>query len=121
MTSSIDQSPGCERSGGKEAEFIADAADVGGTAADKTIVPPAADAVDEADCEPLNGVETDVGKDALDDNVEGDLYVDEPITVFTTPDCSGCTSATRGARYFTFEFVELAAVDVVFETCFDSS
>lgn len=115
ITSSIDQSPGCDRRGGKAAELIVDAAEGGGAPVEKTTAPAAAAAVDEADCEPLNGVETDVGKDALDDSVEGDLYVDEPITVLTTLDCSGCTSATSGARYLTLELVEVAPADVVFD------
>lgn len=34
---------------------------------------PAATAVDDPDWEALNGVDTEVGKEALDDNVEGDL------------------------------------------------
>lgn len=66
----------------------------------------AAAAVDEADWDAQNGVDTDVGNEAVDDNVEGDLYVVEAAAAVATVilDCSGCTSATRGARYLKFEF-----------------
>lgn len=58
-----------------------------------------------------------MGNEALDDKVDGDLYVmeedvdeDEAAAAF---DCSGCTSATSGARYLTFEFVEEVAVTLL--------
>lgn len=68
----------------------------------------AATTVEEPDCDGQKGVDTEVGREALEDKADGDLYVTAAFAnVF---DCSGCTSATNGAKYFTFELVLVMTV-----------